>query len=142
MPLTGDLLALIGPKQKAGYVFSTDGGKRPFSGFSKAKSALDAKLAEIRKAAHRRPTENWVFHDLRRTGRSLMSRAKVPTDDAERTLAHVIGGVRRVYDRHGYHNEKLNALEKLGVQIARILRPSESVVSFPKTRKVKARSAR
>ena len=142
VPLTAGLLALIGPKQKAGCVFSTDNGKRPFSGFSKSKRALDLKLAEIRKAAHRKPMGNWVFHDLRRAGRSLMARAKVPTDDAERTLAHVIGGVRRVYDRHAYYDEKHNALEKLGAAVDRILKPDASVVSFPKARKVKARPAR
>jgi hypothetical protein len=35
-----------------------------------------------------------------------MSRAKVPADHAERCLGHVVGGVRGVYDRHEYLNEK------------------------------------
>jgi hypothetical protein len=34
----------------------------------------------------------WTLHDLRRTGRSLMSRAKVPSDHAERVLLQEIIG--------------------------------------------------
>jgi integrase len=142
VPLTDGLLALIGPKQKAGYIFSSDGGKTSFKGFSKSKAALDAKLAEIGKAAGRKPMQPWVFHDLRRSARSAMARAQVPSDHAERTLAHMAAGVRRVYDRHEYREEKLAALEKLGALVERILKPGERVVSFPKKAKVKARQAR
>ena len=39
----------------------------------------------------------WRLHDLRRTARSLMSRAGVSADIAERCLGHIIGGVRAVY---------------------------------------------
>jgi integrase len=128
--LTEPLVGLIGERRKSGFVFSSDNGKRPFSGFSKAKRALDLKLAKIRKAGGRKPMEPWVFHDLRRTARSLMARAGVPTDHAERTLAHVVGGVRGVYDLHQYDAEKLAALEKLGALVDRIVHPSESVVLF------------
>jgi integrase len=134
VPLTDGLLALLGPKGK-GYVLTSDGGKTAFSGFSKAKTALDAKLAEIRKAAGRKPMQPWVFHDLRRTARSLMSRAGVSPDHAERVLGHVIAGVRGTYDRHEYAEEKRDALEKLSALIARILHPGKTVVSFPKRRK-------
>ena len=59
----------------------------------------------------------WVIHDLRRTARSLLSRAGVPTDHAERCLGHVIGGVRGVYDRHEYYDEKAKAFEALAAQV-------------------------
>lgn len=133
VPLTATAAALIGPKGR-GYVFSSDGGKTSFKGFSKAKAALDAKLAEIRKAAGRPAMKHWTFHDLRRTARSLMSRAGVSSDHAERVLGHVIPGVRGTYDRHEYRAEKLDALEQLGAQVERILHPRESVVRFPKGR--------
>jgi integrase len=138
VPLTDTVAGLLGPRRK-GYVFSSDGGKTAFKGFSKAKAALDARLVEIRKAAGRKPMAPWVFHDLRRVARSAMSKAGVPADHAERVLGHVVGGVRGVYDRHEYRDEKLAALEKLDVEVARILRPGARVVSFPKRRKVKAR---
>jgi integrase len=133
VPLTATVAALIGTKGK-GYVFSSDGGKTPFSGFSKSKAALDAKLTEIRKAAGRKPMQPWVFHDLRRSSRSLMSRAGVSSDHAERVLGHVIPGVRGTYDRHEYADEKRAALEKLDAQINRILRPGQAVIRFPKKR--------
>jgi integrase len=96
------------PKQGE-FVFSTDGAT-PISGFSKFKVALD-------KASG---TQGWTLHDLRRTARSLMSRAGVPSDHAERCLGHVIGGVRGVYDRHEYHAEKARAFEMLAAEIDRI----------------------
>ena len=98
---------------------------RRSSGFSKAKAALDAKLAQLRKRDGRKPMAPWVLHDLRRTARSLMSRAGVPSDHAERVLGHVIPGVRGTYDRHEYRAEKLDALQKLGALVERILRPGE-----------------
>jgi integrase len=74
----------------------------------------------------------WTLHDLRRTARSLMSRAKVPTDHAERVLGHVIGGVRETYDRYEYLNEKREALLALAGLIDRILNPpANNVVAMP-----------
>jgi integrase len=70
----------------------------------------------------------WVLHDLRRTARSLMSRAGVNADHAERCLRHVIGGVRGVYDRHEYYHEKHHAFEALAAQIGRIVNPVENVL--------------
>jgi integrase len=68
-------------------------------------------------------------HDLRRTARSLMSRAGVNPDIAERCLGHVIGGVRGVYDRHQYIEEMHHAFEALASQIERIVHPVENVVA-------------
>jgi integrase len=131
VPLTKAARGLLG-ESGTGFVFSTDGGKRPFSGFSKAKRALDAAIADLRKQEGRKPMPAWVLHDLRRTARSLMSRAGVPPDHAERVLGHVIPGVRGVYDRHSYAAEKRDALERLAALVERILTPGEKVVSFPK----------
>ena len=134
-PLTDTVINLLGPKQKSEYVFSSDGGKTPFSGFSKAKTALDAEISALRKRDGRKAMAPWVLHDLRRTARSLMSRAGVDSDIAERVLAHKLGGVRATYDRHEYANEKRDALEKLDALVERILHPTEKVVDFPKRRK-------
>jgi integrase len=122
LPLTAAVKALIGGKPDGAkgnswFVFSTTHGAKAFCGFSKAKRALDAEIAKRRKAEDREPMPNWTLHDLRRTARSLMSRAKVPTDHAERVLGHVIGGVRETYDRYEYLDEKREAL----VQLARLV---------------------
>jgi integrase len=99
------------PSQAGRYVFSTDGGKTPVSGFSKFKAQLDRQSG----------VTGWTPHDLRRTARSLMSRAGVPSDHAERCLGHVIGGVRGTYDRHEYYDEKAAAYRKLAQQVRAIV---------------------
>jgi integrase len=137
VPLTPQVRALIGDKPvgcraSTWFVFSTTGGRKAFSSFSKAKAALDAKIAERREAEGRELMPRWTLHDLRRTARSLMSRAKVPTDHAERAIGHVIGGVRETYDRYEYLDEKRNALLALAGLIDRILNPAgDNVVAMP-----------
>ena len=106
------------------YVFTTD-GRSPLSGFSKFKKAFDKNCG----------VTGWTLHDLRRTARSLMSRAGVSADHAERCLGHVIGGVRGTYDRHEYHGEKRQAFDALAAQIERIINPLEgNVTALPRKR--------
>jgi integrase len=76
------------------------------------------------------PLAHWTLHDLRRTARSLMSRAGVSADIAERCLAHVIPGVRGVYDRHAYLEEKRQAFEALAGLVQRIVDPQPNVVAI------------
>ena len=134
IPLTDAVLSIIGEKPREAkrrpFVFSTTGGEKPFSGYSKAKALLDKKIAELRTKTKHDPMPAWSLHDLRRTARSLMSRAGVPSDHAERVLGHVIAGVRSVYDRHKYEEEKRAALEKLAGMIERILKPTPSNVAM------------
>jgi integrase len=104
---------------KAGFVFTTD-GKRPISGYSKFKRAFD-ELCGV---------TDWTLHDLRRTARSLMSRAGVSSDHAERCLGHVLPGVRGTYDRHEYEAEKRHAFEALASLVDRILDPKANVVAL------------
>jgi integrase len=103
-------------------------------------------IAELRKMAEQR-SENpekitlahWTFHDLRRTARSLLSRAGIDSDIAERCLAHKIGGVRGVYDRYAYHKEKKRAFEALAALIERIVNPpAANVVTLPTDRGIAA----
>jgi integrase len=89
-------------------------GPKAFNGYSEGKAQLDAKL----------PIAPWVLHDLRRSARSLMSRAGVPSEHAERVLGHSIRGVEKVYDRHSYTDEKANALAKLAALVLTIVSPS------------------
>jgi integrase len=124
VPLTPAALAVlaelpvIGEADK-GPVF-THGGKRPLGGFTKLKADFDKACG----------VTGWTIHDLRRTARTLMSRAGVDKDHAERALGHVIGGVRGVYDRHEFAAEKRQALEALAALIERIRNPRENVVDL------------
>jgi len=117
------VLAAMPKIGKSGLVFTTD-GKHPLSGFSKFKSTFDAKvLAILRERDPGVTLPRWTLHDLRRTARSLMSRASVPADHAERCLGHVIGGVRGTYDRHLYLAEKRHAFAALAALVERIVDP-------------------
>src|SRR5215469_4876418 len=81
------VLAAVPRLSRYNFVFAVS-GKRPFSDFSTYKRDFDKACG----------VTGWTLHDLRRTGRSLMSRAGVNTDHAERCLGHLIGGVRGTYD--------------------------------------------
>ena len=76
----------------------------------------------------------WTLHDLRRTARSLMSRAGVRPDIAERVLGHAIKGVEGVYDRHSYREEKAHALVALASLIENITSPPADKVVNIKSR--------
>jgi len=116
------------PRKNLQFVFSTTHGEKPFAGFSKCKAALDDAIADIREKAGRPPMEGWVLHDLRRTARTLMSRAGVSADHAERCLGHVIAGVRGVYDRYAFLEEKRVAFEALATMVDTILDPPQDNV--------------
>ena len=79
---------------------------------------------------------HWTVHDVRRTCKTLMSRAGVRPDISERVLGHVIPGVEGVYDRWNYLSEKKEALEKLEAMIKRIVSPpSANVVELKRKRR-------
>jgi integrase len=62
----------------------------------------------------------WRIHDLRRTARSLMARAGVQTEIAERVLGHAQGELIQIYDRHHYQDEMADALTRLAALIKQI----------------------
>jgi integrase len=119
LPLSGAARAIIDAQPQTGsLVFPGKGGVLLSRG-GHHKAAID-KLAP--------GLAPWRIHDLRRTARSLLSRAGVQPDVAERVLGHAIPGVRGVYDRHAFLAEKRDALERLAALIDRILNPPPGVV--------------
>jgi integrase len=77
----------------------------------------------------------WRIHDLRRTARSLMARAGVQTEIAERVLGHARGELIEIYDRHHYQDEMADALTKLAALIERIVEPpSENELALENAR--------
>jgi integrase len=137
VPLSPAAKAIIDGIPKLGrYVFTTN-GRGPIKGFGTFKVTFDAAvLAELRKQNPKaKPLPNWTIHDLRRTARSLLSRAGINADIAERCLAHTIGGVRGTYDRYAYHAEKKHAFEALAAQVERIVNPpADNVASLDERR--------
>jgi integrase len=120
-PLSGAAIAVIESQRRDGspFVFSTPRGKKPTPGTTRAKQKFDQLTG----------TSGWTLHDLRRTARSLMSRAGINSEHAERCLGHVIGGVQGVYDRHHYQPEMQRAYEALATQIELIVSPPEDNVT-------------
>ena len=117
-PLSANALAVIGDKPSGSQFVFTDDGERPLRSHGRLKAAFDASCASHNENA---PLERWTLHDLRRTARSLMSRAGVASDYAERCLGHVIGGIRGTYDRYEYRDEKAEAYAKLARLVERIV---------------------
>lgn len=101
------------------HVFSGRGAG-PFNSWSESKRALDATSG----------VTGWTIHDLRRTARSLMPRAGVTEHIAERVLGHKQPGVKGVYDRYTYVQEKGHALAALAGLIERIVSPVANVVAL------------
>jgi integrase len=70
----------------------------------------------------------WRLHDLRRTSRSLLARAGINSDIAEKCLGHSRGDIVERYDRHGYVDEMRHAFEALSALIERIVNPPDANV--------------
>jgi integrase len=93
------------------FVFGTP--DRPLRSFTRLKADVD-KASGV---------TGWHLHDLRRTARTLMSRARVSKDHGEHVLGHVLKGMHGNYDKHDYYDEKKDALEELAKQINKIVSP-------------------
>jgi integrase len=133
VPLPDFALALIDASPRrtnCDYVFG-DGPRRKgdsergFSGWSKAKAALEKRVVEAReKAANNDRNErnkircmpDWRLHDLRRTAATTMAdRLGVLPHIVEAILNHVSGhrsGVAGVYNRAKYEAEMRQALQR------------------------------
>jgi integrase len=112
VPLSKAALVIIESRPTVGgsdFVFASTVGT-PFTAFGKNKARLDKQSV----------VTGWTLHDLRRTAKTLMTRAGVRPDVSERVLGHVIGGVEGTYDRHSYEAEKREALVKLAEMILNI----------------------
>jgi integrase len=105
--------------ERCPFIF-TPNGRHPITGFSDFKVKFDAASG----------VRGWRLHDMRRTSRTLLSRAGVLPDVAERCLGHKIGGIRGVYDQHRYEEEMRLAFEALSAQIDRAVNPQPSVIAI------------
>ena len=103
VPLSAALVRLLAtlPRHDA-HVFSTRPGRAVAPG-----STLKNRIATATGVS------NWRFHDIRRTGATMMAEGGVQRFIIERVLGHVETSVTSIYDRHHYREEKLAALEVL-----------------------------
>jgi integrase len=122
LPLSPAALAIVEAQPRTSkLVFPGQNGRHLSRGSSNMQT-LARKVPEV--------TE-WSLHDLRRSARSLLSRAGVRPDIGERVLGHVIPGVGGTYDRFDYLESKRDALQRLAALIERILSPAaDNVVTL------------
>jgi integrase len=114
------LLAELPRVEGCPFVFVSATGRTPISQFSTPKARLEAASG----------VTGWRLHDLRRTARSLLARASVNVDTAERCLGHALPAIRATYDKHQYIGEMRHAFEALAALIERIVNPSDTVLAF------------
>jgi integrase len=98
------------------YVFTY--GRKALAAFSQCKDEFDEASG----------VTGWTLHDLRRTARTLMSRAGVISDHAEQCLGHLLSGVRKTYNRDDFKPQKKAAFDALAALIERIVSPPKGNV--------------
>jgi integrase len=106
VPLSDSAIAVLSdcPRTDEGRALVFGSGQGGYSGWSRAKEALD-KAANVKK---------WTLHDLRRTAATRMANLGVQPHVIEAILNHVSGhkaGVAGIYNRSTYDKEKRAALD-------------------------------
>jgi integrase len=134
VPLTAEMLTLFEtlPRFTHDHLFTTTLGVRPVWISDKIKKDLDRRmlctlraLARVRGADPAKvKLEKWVNHDLRRTLRSRLSMLRVHPEVAEALLAHVKPGIKGVYDRYDFLEERRAALELWSTRLRSIIESS------------------
>ncbi len=117
VPLSDAALAVLrGHPRREGRTNLFGTGEGAFSGWSKARTLMDERIAKAR-AGRRgvKAMEPWVLHDLRRTMATGMARLKVLPHVIEAVINHHRsghqGGVAGVYNLETYLPEKRQALD-------------------------------
>ncbi|MCH9050075.1 MAG: tyrosine-type recombinase/integrase [Proteobacteria bacterium] len=112
--------------EKNDYVFSSTGGSRPISGFSKLKNIIDVEAKKIAEKTSAPTVENWRLHDFRRTMTTMLAEIGIKPHILGAVINHSPGslhGVTAIYNLYEYLPEKKHALEAWGRKIGSIIRP-------------------
>ena len=121
VPLASQAMAILsGVEQREGRALVFGSRHGPFSGWSKAKTSLDARMSAALEGAAATP---WRLHDIRRTVATRMADLGVLPHVIEAVLNHISGhkaGVAGVYNRSSYAAEKRAALELWAEHVATI----------------------
>ena len=119
---------------RRGLIFTTT-GETAISGYSRAKSRLDARMLELARKDAEEAGEDpetvklapWRLHDARRTLATALQRLGVRFEVTEAILNHTAGasrsGVAAVYQRHGWGPEKRAALDAWAAHCDKVLAP-------------------
>ena len=120
VPLSQPALDILGARARVDGRALVFGLRGPFSGWSKAKEALDRRMAS--ELGH--APSAWRLHDIRRTVATRLAELGVQPHVIEAILNHVSGhkaGIAGVYNRASYANEKRQALDLWGEHVAAVV---------------------
>jgi integrase len=120
-PLAQSIIEATPRREGYDHLFGKDG----FSGWSKAKAALDTRIAT------RKPMQPWRLHDLRRTFSTRLHELGVQPHIVEAVLNHVSGhkaGVAGVYNRAAYEREVKAALALWADHVSSVVEGTERKV--------------
>jgi integrase len=127
VPLSDQALAILAAvERRDGREFVFGRGTGGFSGYSKAKAELDARIATARKSAGiKKPMPPWVLHDLRRSFVTHINEHKIASPHVVEALVnHISGhlaGVAGVYNKALYIEERRKAVDLWGKHVAAML---------------------
>jgi integrase len=124
LPLLPAIAETLPVRRGAPCVFGRCGNG--FAGWSKSKTALDAKLAKTGYSLKR-----WTLHDLRRTFSTRLHDAGIEPIVVEALLAHKQQGVAAVYNRASFREAKRTALAQWHSDARRHSQPLVEIFSYP-----------
>jgi integrase len=105
------------------YILSSRAGKRPVSGFSKAKEEInDVALKLLRKNDPNACLANYRIHDLRVTCETRLARLGFNQEVRDAVLGHAKAGLQKTYNKYEYLDEKLAALTAYADHISQVVR--------------------
>jgi integrase len=115
IPISKPMRAIIAavPKVEARDFLFGEADEDSFSGWSRCRGRLDAKLGKM---------PPWTLHDLRRSAATGMAEIGIQPHIIEAVLNHASGhkdGVAGIYNRASYDSEKRAALDKWGKHLTR-----------------------
>jgi integrase len=112
IPLTAAMRTVIAaqPKTTSAFVFASEVTGKPIQGWTKL-------VASLQEAS----SVDFTLHDLRRTGRTLMSRLGVDTDIAELAIGHARKGLEKRYNFDEAWPLRCEAFAKVSKHVAGLL---------------------
>jgi integrase len=117
IPLSATAVALLEahPRRPKRDLIFGDTESRSFSGWSRARRALDVRISEARTdAGNHTPLIPWTLHDLRRSMATRLGDLGIQPHVIEALLNHISGsksGVAGIYNRATYAAEKRQAVD-------------------------------
>lgn len=130
IPLSDAAVAVLGdiPRvPKAEFLFGL-GGRGGFSGYSKAKGRVDARISTLNGG---KPIASWGLHDIRRTAATRLVDIGTAPWVVEEILNHASGKSRvaAIYNRSKLEPEKRAALEAWSSYVERLVEPAGEPVA-------------